>query len=282
MWNEGFEFALTALPIKTADFSWSTTFLYARNYNLVTSLSGVSSVDIYGFQDVENVAIVGRPLGVFYGLGWKRDANGKIVYTTGAADDYFGFDVKGAPQVDPNLQVVGDPNPHFTMSWRNEFTLFKNISFSFLFDGVFGQDVWNGTKGALNNFGTTKESEDRDQPWYFDGHPVIDNTTGQTLTRSYYYQYYANTFYSLIEPNIEKGSYIKLREISVSYDWDGLKDQHINNIRFTFTARNLLTITDYTGLDPEVNNFAQSEARGFDYFNLPPLRTYRFGINLTY
>ncbi len=283
MWNEGVEFAITALPFNSSDFSWKTSFIYSRNYNLVTSLSGVNYVDIYGFQDVQNVAIVGRPLGVFYGLGYLRDATGKILYSTqDPATDYFGLNVSGAPQVDPNLQVVGDPNPQFAMSWRNEFTILKKLNFSFLFDGVFGQDVWNGTKGALNNFGKTKESEDRDQPWFFDGHPVIDNATGKQVNRDVYYQTYANTFTSLIEPNVEKGSYIKLREVSLSYDWDGLKEYYINNIRFSVSARNLFTISNYTGLDPEVNNFAQSEARGFDYFNLPPIRTYRFGISLTY
>lgn len=284
MWNEGVEVSLNASPLRSESFSWSTSLIYSRNYNLVTNLNGVDHVSIYGFTGIENVAIVGRPLGVFLAKGYKRDANGNILYTTGAADDYFGNDFKGAPQITDSLQVIGDPNPSFSLSWRNEFSFFKNIHFSFLFDGVFGQDVWNGTKGALYRFGAAKATEDRNDPWIFDGHPVIDNSTGQPVTREQYYRFYGNSFaYDIEEPVIEKGSYIKLREVSLSYDWDGLKDNlKISNVRFVFTVRNLLTISKYSGFDPEVNNFAQSEARGFDYFNLPPMRTYHLGFTLTY
>lgn len=282
MRNEGWELAITALPIKTEDFAWTTTVIYSQNRNLVTSLSGATSINIYGFQDIENVAIVGQPLGVFYGVGWKRDANGKVLYTTGTADDYFGNDFKGAPQIDPNPQVLGDPNPKFALSWLNELKIMKNLTVGFLFDGVFGPKIWNGTKTALYNFGTAKETADRNEPWIFDGHPVIDNTTGKPVTREQYYRQYGNNFSNVAESAMEDGSYIKLREVNISYDWDGLTSLHINKVRFTLTGRNLFTITKYTGLDPEVNNFAQSEARGFDYFNLPPLRSFRFGVILTY
>lgn len=282
-WNEGFEFGLTVLPINTPDFNWRSIVTYSRNYSLVTNLSGVNYVDIYGFIGIQNVAIVGRPLGVFQGAGYKRDANGNILLTTGAADDYFGNDYKGAPQLTDSLQVVGDPNPSFAVGWRNEFTIIHDLTFSFLFDGVFGQDVWNGTKGALYNFGAAKATEDREDPWVFNGQTVIDNATGKPVTKEQYYRQYANSFATGIEePVIEKGSYIKLRELSLSYNWGGLKDWKIDRVKFTLTARNLFTISKYSGFDPEVNTFAQSEARGFDYFNLPPMRTYHFSVSLTY
>ncbi len=283
MWNEGIEASLTILPIRTEDFTWNTSFTYSRNYNLVTNTGGIDYAEIYGFTGIQNVAIVGRPLGVFQSVGYLRDENGQILKTTGVADDYFGFDFKGAPQITEQFQVIGDPNPDYALAWRNDFTIMKDFTVGFLFDGVFGQDVWNGTRGAMHHFGAAKETEDREQPWVFEGQTVIDNETGQPVTREYYYRFYANSFaYGIDGAVIEDGSYIKLRELSISYNTDILKDIHINNMRISVIGRNLLTITDYKGFDPEVNNFAQSETRGFDYFNLPPQRTIQVGVSFTY
>lgn len=283
MWNEGIEAALSVLPIRTEDFSWNTSLTYSRNYNLVTSTGGINYAEIYGFTGNQNVAIVGRPLGVLYSVGWSRDANGEIIRTTGAADDPFGFDFKDAPQISEQLQVIGDPNPDYAIGWRNDFTIMKDFTVGFLFDGVFGQDVWNGTRGAMHHFGAAKETEDREEPWILEGKTVIDNATGNPVTREYYYRYYANSFaYGIDGAVVEDGSYIKLREVSLSYNTDILKDIHINNLKITLIGRNLMTITDYKGFDPEVNNFAQDEARGFDYFNLPPQKTIQLGVTLTY
>jgi TonB-linked SusC/RagA family outer membrane protein len=284
MWNEGFEYALTVIPYRTDDFTWTTTANYYRNYNLVTSLApGVDFVKMYGFVGIENIAMVGRPIGVFYGLGYLHKSDGSIATTTGVADDPFGNDFKGAPIIDPNPRVVGDPNPAHSFSWRNEFSLWKDLGFSFLLDGVQGQQIWNGTKGVLYHFGKHGETEDRNDPWYFQGQPVIDNTTGKQVTREEYYREYANSFiYDIEEPVIEDGSFVKLREVALSYNWHGLQDWKISNVALTLTARNLITWTKYTGFDPEINTFGQSESRGFDYFTIPQSRSYRFGITLTY
>ena len=293
MYNKGFEIGLTALPIRTENFQWSTTVNYSKNNNLVTSLSvkpdgfpvtGNEAITIFGFVGIDNVAIVGKPLGVFRGLGYKRDAKGNKLYSTGSADDYFGKNYIGAPIIDDSLHILGDPNPKFQMSWSNTFKFLKNFEASFLVDASIGQDVWNGTRGALYRFGAHGDTKDRADPWIYDGHPVVMNDSAKTpVTREAYYRYYANSFsYDIEEPMIEDGSFVKLREVTFAYNWHGLSDHGISNVRFMLSGRNLATWTKYTGFDPEVNNFGQSEARGFDYFNLPPQRAYRFSIALTY
>lgn len=293
MRNKGFEVSLGAWPVRSEDFSWNTIVNYSTNDNLVTRLltkegdniyGTDDQIPIYGFTGTQNVALVGHPIGVFSGLGYLRNADGSIKVSTGAADDAFGNDYRGAPIIlFDSAQIIGDPNPDFTFSWRNDITFLKNFNVSFLVDAVMGQDIWNGTKGALYRFGTHADTKDREEPWFYNGQPVIDNATGEQVKKEEFYRLYANSFqYGIDEASIEDGSYIKLREVSISYKWDGLKDIGIAAITFTASGRNLLTITDYTGFDPEVNTFAQSEARGFDYFNLPQTRSYRFGISLNY
>ncbi|HYM20570.1 MAG TPA: SusC/RagA family TonB-linked outer membrane protein [Candidatus Kapabacteria bacterium] len=298
MWNEGFEWGINAIPVKAEDFSWHTGFNYSRNYNLVTSLKVASGgvIDIPGgFTGMYNAAIVGRPLGMLYGTGWLRDSKGNIVYSSlvkgskgqdSVANDFGGNNYVGAPQIDQNaLHVIGDPNAHWQFSWSNDFKIFKDLSVSFLIDGMIGQQIWNGTKGTLYNFGTAADTKDRNQIWVNNrGDTVMDYsdpTKPVPVTKIALYQQYSNGFF-INEPFIEDGSYVKLREVSISYDWHGLRDWKIETVRFTVTARNLHTWTNYTGYDPEINTFAQSEARGYDYFTISQSRSYRFGISLTY
>jgi len=321
MWNEGIELSLKANPISTFDFNWVTTLNYSHNRNKVTKMI-ISPVqkptDVItlggGFVGIQNVAMVGHPLGVFYGYGWMRDVNGKIVYSgeyiklddNGAIlrdkygrvtkttkddpkgllmEDDYGNPFINTPIQDPDQKIIGNSNPKFLFSWRNDFTVMKNFTFGFLFDAAIGFDVWNGTRGALYNFGTAGDTKDRDEPWInFDGKPVLDVTdpnNPKPVKKMYFYRQHSNGF-NINEPFIEEGSYIKLREVSVEYRWDGLKQWNIQTVAFTFSARNLLTITDYKGYDPEVNTFALAEGRGFDYFTLPQVRSYRFGISIMY
>jgi hypothetical protein len=274
--------------------------------------------------------MVGKPLGVFRTAGWLRvtpedldgnPENGEIPEEEKAANNYnvgdvrhsywsesekrvvgddYGYGWVGVPRQDPTLQVAGDPNPDFMLSWRNDFTFFQDLTVSFLFDGVFGFDVWNGTQGALYNFGTHGDTEDREEPWVnklgnnvydynnYDYDPE-DPSTGDPSGPEYanpvdktekYWTYYNG--FLINEPHIEDGSFIKLREVVVEYRWHGLKDWDISTVTFSFAARNLLTITDYSGYDPEVNTFSLAEGRGMDYFTLPQMRSYRFGITINY
>ena len=321
MWNEGFEISLRATPFASESFTWSTMINYSQNKNLVTKLS-ISPVqkptDVItlggGFVGIQNVAMVNQPLGVFYGYGWLRDVNGNIVYSgeyiktdeNGAwvrdangrvtkttkddpnaflLEDDYDLPLIGSPIQDPNQQIIGNSNPDFLFSWRNDITLFKDFSISFLFDAMIGFDVWNGTRGALYNFGTHKDTEDRDEPWFNqDGKPVInvsDPNNPVQAKKILYYRNHSNGFF-INEPHIQKASYIKLRELTFEYRWRGLESWNINALAINFSARNLFKITDYQGYDPEVNTFSAAEGRGFDYFTLPQVRSYRIGLSIIY
>ncbi|MBN1396543.1 MAG: SusC/RagA family TonB-linked outer membrane protein [Bacteroidetes bacterium] len=302
MWNKGYEFKVEVNPIRGEDFSWTLIANYAKNTNEVTELRGFenSYVTIPGaFAGLYNVAKIGKPLGTWLGGGYQRDASGNIMYSdpniAGREDNFLGEAIQGAPLYSNDLVEFGNADPDWTGSVRNEFAFLNgDLTASVLIDIAQGQKVWNGTKGALYNFGTAGDTRDRDELWFNDaGQPVINAGTtdisgyddytyapGDQLRKSMLYRYYANGFW-INEPFIEDGSYVKLREVSVSYRWRN-PIIGLESVVFTFAGRNLKTWTDYTGYDPEINTFANAEGRGQDYFTLPQIRSFKFDISINY
>ncbi|HWP82965.1 MAG TPA: SusC/RagA family TonB-linked outer membrane protein [Bacteroidota bacterium] len=299
--KDGFEVKLEVAPIFTDDIQWTLGVNYSQNKTMVTELQGYTDdqfVTLAGaFAGIFNIAKKGHPLGVFYGLGWERGPDGKIVHSdpaNGIADNVLGGSITGAPRYSSTQLIIGNPNPKWTGAIRTDLTLFQDITFSTLFDIVWDFDVWNGTNGALYNFGTAKDTEDRDDLWFNEnGQPVVYTGTtprtigtrtyqpGEQLRREVYYRFYANGF-NINEPHIYDGSYVKWRDLSISYRLRAIPFFNLESITFSISARNLATWTDYPGYDPEVNHFNQSEGRGYDYFNYPQVRSYRFGISINY
>ena len=159
--------------------------------------------------------------------------------------------------------------------------------------------MWNGTRGAMYNFGTHGDTEDRNELWFNEnGDPVIYQGSapstlglangrtyqpGEQLRREAYYRIYGNGFaYSITEVGIEDGSFVKLRDISISYRLRNLGFFNIESVLFTVSGRNLKTWTDYRGYDPEVNTFQNAGGRGFDYFTLPQIRSFKFDLSFNY
>jgi len=312
MYNQGLELSLKATPIMTEDFVWNCMFNFSTVTNKVTKLVGAEYVSLNGgFVGMNNIAMEGEELGVFYGAGFLKDANGNIVYsqwdpdytnddgTKGAIyymnegekvySDQYEMGYIGAPIHDANLQILGNPNPDFLFSFRSDLTFLKDFTFSFLIDAAWGFDVWNGTRGALYNFGTHGDTEDRESNWINDEGVQVQIMSRDTngvvsftnADKTEKYWTYENGF-NINEPHVQDGSFIKLREVSLEYRWHGLQEWNINTVVFTLTGRNLLTITDYTGFDPEVNTFSLAEGRGFDYFTLPQTMSFRFGVSIIY
>lgn len=307
MWNRGFEVKLDVNPIRMDAFSWILSFNYALIKNEVTKLEGFSDsyVTIGGaFQGHWNIAKEGRPIGTWLGTGYQRDANGNLVYTDPAdptrQDNFLGRAIKGAPRLSSTFVELGKADPDWTGSVRNDFTFLNgDLSVSVLFDIAQGFKVWNGTKGAMYNFGTHGDTGDRNELWFNEsGQPVIYQGTtasnlglaggytyqpGEQLRREVYYRVYGNGFaYSITEVGIEDGSYVKLRDISISYRIRKVPFFNIESIVLTASGRNLKTWTDYRGYDPEINTFQNAEGRGFDYFTHPQIRSVQFGISINY
>jgi hypothetical protein len=151
--------------------------------------------------------------------------------------------------------------------------------------------VWNGTRGALYQFGTHKDTEIRDtqqtfgQNGFHEG-PVAGPGAGQSvLIDQAWFQFLGSGFGPVSAQFIEKGSFMKVREISVGYN---LTAPWVKNwtsmgmLEIRLAGRNLFTWTDYTGIDPETNlGGAETNLTGIDYFNNPSSRTFVLMLGLS-
>lgn len=274
MTNKGFEFLVKGVPIQNKNLTWITTVNYTNNKNVVDGVEGNGVLPFAGgFGQV--AAINGYALGAFYSTFFARNPDGSLLLTAGglpqrergtqgAKGTYtIGRDAGGQPVGNILSKVIGDPNPKHIISWINELN-YKKFSFRMQWDGMFGFDVFNFTRrvGDNANYGGLKgyEAELKGE---------VPKGTSAAL-------------FSIFENWIEKGDFIKLREVSVSYlvspgFWK------LNNVRLTLSGRNLFSLDDYSGYDPETNAAGQvTGVRGFDFVEVPIPRTILFGINVNF
>ena len=270
MTNKGFEALITAMLIQTKDFSWSMTGTYSSNKNEVNDIPDEQfGIGNFNFSVAKN----GQPLGVFYQGFYARNTDGSLLLTPGGLPqrEKGSLDVNGnpVPERDASGQpsgvnlskVIGDPNPDFIASLTNEIK-YKNFSFRMQLDAVQGVDVinWDTRMSYRKTTGSANASELRG-----------DQVRGTSAAK-----------FGIAESYIEDGSYIKLREVSTSYL---LKDplKGVNSVKFTITGRNLFSIDNFLGYDPEVNMDGQSNgARGGVMGLVPIPSVIKFGVTATF
>jgi TonB-linked SusC/RagA family outer membrane protein len=252
--NKGFELLGKALIFDSDNFQWLTSFTLSHNKNKVVKLTGPAfAVD--GSFGISRV-FEGEPLGIFYGPTYVRNPDGSIK-----------LDASGIPVINPTASKIGDPNPEYTASLINDFRLGRKLTLHTQFDAIRGFDVFNFTRRILETpaFGNGKEYE--------------RELSGELPVG------YFNMRRRIFEEYIEDGSFIKLREVSLSYLFDTgfVNNLGLRSLQLTLSGRNIFSIDDYSGYDPEVNVASQSTlVRGFDWSTLPLPRTFSFGITANY
>lgn len=263
--NKGIELMITGAPVQKENFNWKTTLTYSRNKNEVNDVPGGVLTFPGGFGQV--AAVNGYPLGAFYSTYFARNPDGSLLLTpTGLPqpERVSRDEQTGQPTGATSKKVIGDPNPDWTGSLINELSFGKGFSFRTQFDVAYGFDVFNFTRrvGERDLYGNLAGYE-----------PELRGEVPKGTSAA---------LFSIFENYIEDGSYIKLREVSMAYDF---KPAFLggNNVRLTLAGRNLFSIDDYSGYDPEVNAAGQTTAvRGFDFVEVPIPRTYAFGINVSF
>ena len=248
--NKGYELSVKGVVWNGDDWKWLSTLTLSHNSNLVTKLNGpaFAAANSFGITRVDE----GQPLGFFFGPRYQRNSDGSIK-----------LDTLGRPLRDPVNQKIGDPNPDFIVSFSNDFEIWKSFSVHLQFDGMFGQDVFNFTRRILETpaFGNGKEYE-------------------KELSGQYAVGYFNNRR-TVFEEYVEDGSFVKLRELSVSYRIDNefTRGLGLRSLDARLTGRNLLSFDHYSGYDPEINVASQSTlVRGFDWSTIPLPRTFIFSL----
>lgn len=291
--NSGVELALEYNAIQRPDFAWTINAQWSTNDNQVLDLGGRDFVQLAGgaFNGAVPYAVVGERIGVLRGNDFYRCGNDGLpanVQTDcqGAADGAVWLDTDGFPVLDPQQRVIADPTPDWLAGLSSTFRFFNNVEVYALVDIKRGGDIWNGTKGALYSYGTHKDTEVRglvDTYAHYEGVPVVGPGADTQVT---FDQSWFNGLGSGFGPVgaqfIEDGGYVKLREVAVSFSLPQDFSQRLgmSDIDVRFSGRNLITWTNYTGIDPETNLTGTSPTRGYDYFNNPQTRQFIVSVGL--
>ena len=289
--NKGFEISLGSKNIVKGDLRWDTDFNISFNKNEVVAL--INDADLFGdaapnyfATDRSYVLRVGEEVGVFYGFDYAGvyqggDApTGTQPFEGGVAGDPLFRDVDGDGEITADDRtVIGNPNPNYTFGFNNTIS-YKGFDIGIFFQGSQGGDIFNMTNVQLNN-GDANTTRD-----YFDNAWTSSNTdTNQPRVGN-------NSNREISSRFVEDGSYIRLKNIAVGYNLPSTITEKIGvgSARLSVSAQNLMTITDYTGLDPEVNyaadqagsNFSSNTAQGFDFGNYPTVQSFSFSLNVKF
>ncbi|MBA3649750.1 MAG: SusC/RagA family TonB-linked outer membrane protein [Chitinophagales bacterium] len=299
--NQGVELTLGITPVKTkGGFQWDLTFNWSTNKSKVVSLAtGVDNLFLGGFQNGAVYAVVGKPYGQIFGPAFVKSTDGQLIIDDNPENAGFGY---GDPIPGSQNTVLGDVNPDWIGSGISSFS-FKGFALSFQVDIRQGGDVWNGTRGALDYFGTGAETANRGTTTVFQGllghldatgnvvHFAADgsevagpggaNTTTTTLDQ-FYWQNIGSSFIGPAEPSVEDGSYVKLREVSIGYALPSKMTSTIglSSLSFALFGSNFILHTDYQGVDPETSLVGPANGQGLDYFNNPGVKTFGVRLNL--
>jgi len=260
--NKGVEFSVTAVPVKTRDFSWKTSLNLSHNQNTITKLTnsffaGGDSIKITqpdgGGQTGSTLQIMkeGHSLGQFFTLIYQgKDANGVSQYLSKA----------GTLTISPtqaDYRYAGSPQPKLNYGWSNTFTYMK-FDLSIFLRGVYGNQIFNATRADLFRPSTVAFTN------------ILVDAVNESAKDINAYKY-SSRF-------IEDGSYLRLENMTLGYTFKS-PIKYIESLRLYGTVNNLFVITKYTGVDPEV--YMGGKAPGIDSNNFyPKTRTLLFGLNI--
>ena len=268
MRNKGIEVQLSFVPIRKKDMDWETNLTYSYNANKLLSLSNTlfqTTVDYFGaggtgepIQETTHRNFIGQAIGSFFGY--------KSVDI--AADSTWiieGADGKPKPMKNStpsDKKVLGNGVPKHIFGWNNSFR-YKKFDLNVNIRGALGYQILNFQKmyyanPKINQYNMLKSAFD----------PVYGKTP-----------IYADLAY--VSYYIENGDHLKIDNISVGYTFTPKNNKVIKNARAYVAGLNLITITGYSGIDPEVNRLGTSPGID-DRDKYPTTRTYTVGLNLSF
>ncbi|MEP5339330.1 MAG: TonB-dependent receptor [Algibacter sp.] len=292
--NKGIEIFLSTKNIIKDDFSWTSDFVFSKNKNTVTSL--INGDDWFGngapsYFSVSNTYILreGEEVGLFYGYDYAGVyqggalPTGTATLTDGVAGDPLFLDLDESGDItNDDRGIIGNPNPDFTWGITNNLT-YKDFDFNIFFQGSQGGEIFNMTDVQLNNGDANTTYGYYNNAWTSTNtntnQPRVGNNSSREISSRF----------------VEDGSYIRLKNIAIGYNLpsDILENLGIEKLRLSISAQNLFTITNYSGLDPEVsyfgdeggengNNKSSNTTRGFDFGSYPTVQSVSFSLNLTF
>lgn len=265
--NQGVEITFGAELLGQKDWRWHIDANFALNRNKIGGLTGDQyATSLWSKADQVFLQRNGCPIGTLY--GYKEEGidptTGEIVYS----------DLNGDGQITAaDRDIIGNTNPKFTGALTSNLS-WKGLTLSFMLQGLYGNDIlnYNLTDITMSNLGNIAQ-EAYDHRW------TKENPNGALwpkATAGY------NRTWLLSDRYVEDGSYLKIKYITLSYDWNN-PAKWLEKINFNFTVGNVWTFTKYSWFDPDVNSGGTNAAcPGVDSYSYPAARSYSLSVNFTF
>ncbi|WP_255539674.1 SusC/RagA family TonB-linked outer membrane protein [Longitalea luteola] len=290
--NKGVELGINTINIDKEKLKWSTSFNISANRNKVLDLGdvpyqftgNVSSNLFPGGGRFSSILQVGKPIGEFYGYVfdgiWQSQADITKSGTKQSVKpgDPIYRDLNGDSALDAtnDRTIIGHALPKFTYGFTSNLTVGR-FNLFVLIQGVQGVDILNENKIEMENglVFANKFAYVADQSWRGEG---TSNTLPSVVST-----YRRNL--GVTSDLIENGSYLRFKTITLTYDLPLPKVSPIfKSASLYATGQNLITITDYSGYDPEVNSYSNTQGNytslNVDYNPYPNIKTYTVGLRL--
>lgn len=283
--SKGWQASLNIGVLSGKNFSWDLTTNFSKQTSEITELSGNPVVIISSAGSTNYVLAPGMKVGQIFGNKALHslddvDADGNRYIAEAdkgnyevASNGYVVNKTTKQPVFSPEKVSFGDPNPKFNMSFINFLSFKDYLTFSFQWDWVHGSHLYNQTKEWMYRDGIHSDYE---KPITINGetgawtafYRGVYQAQGNNGTKNYFY---------------EDASFMRLRNLSVGFDFARFFNlKSIRKIQLVLTGRNLVTFTDYTGMDPEISsgNANSPWDRGTDHNTMPNFKSYQVGLNL--
>lgn len=288
--NRGFEVTLGVVPF-AGKFKWNVDLTLGYNKNEITDLAGtqenLSGLPIMGISYWTKIT-KGKPIGTIY--GYKTDGIAQLNEDLTKVPFFAGKTLyhgdrkyvnKNDDKVinEDDLFELGNANPDFTFGFNNTFTYeFKDkssLGLTIYLQGVIGNEIVNFNKFALESFNGYKNNSTA----------ALQRWTPNNQTNEYPRATMKSAGNILSDHYVEDGSYLRIKDITVSYTFAKSVTKHFFSDGLTIYAglKNIHTFTHYSGYDPEVSRFANNNlSMGADYGSYPMSKSYEFGIKLNF
>lgn len=268
------EITLGIKPFDGKNFKWDMNFNFSKIDNYVDELAeGVESIYLGGFTTPQVRAGIGDKYPVIYGSQYLRNENGDIV-----------VDEDGLPQAGAD-GVIGVVSPDFRLGLNTNIE-YKKLRLSATFDWKQGGQIYGGTTNVLDYYGVTQRTADfrnKDQ-FLFEEPAVKQNADGTYSPNDIYIKgsdayYYFDALNTVDEASVYGNSFIKLREITLSYP---VFNKPWLSVTASIFARNLILWSEIRGIDPEVSQGNNNMAGSFERFSLPGTSSYGLGVTVKF
>lgn len=270
------------------DFTWSASFNLGSSKNEVLSLGTVTEINGGGFEN-ENLSriTVGEPLFYFYGLRtdgiYQSQAEVDAVFTANPDQnivqpgDIRFIDTNGDGNINADDRTkIGNPYPDFTYGF-NASANYKKFDLNIFISGIAGNDVYNTNIYDLEGMPRLFNS----------GTAVLNRWTGPGTSNEVPRALGAGQNVSASDRFLEDGSFTRLRNVTLGYTIDSkFFEDYLSKFRIYLSGQNLVTITGYSGLDPEIGSSTVINNSAFEYGidrgNYPQPKSFLFGLQLSF